>query len=144
MRNINKAILVGHCGKDAEVRYTPAGAPVANFSLATTEVWTDQSGKKNEKTEWHRIVVWGKLAEFCQQYITKGKFIWVEGTIQSRTWKDRDGNQRTTYEIKARDIAILEPKEVKHDKEPGSEPPIDTIAEPAPDEAPITDDDIPF
>ena len=144
MRNINKVILVGHCGKDPEVRYIPSGTPVANFSLATKEVWNDHTGKKNEKTEWHRIVTWGKLAEFCQQYITKGKFIWVEGSIQSRTWKDRDGNQRTTYEIKARDIAILEPKPMKDDKELGSEPTPDSPVEPGPEELPITDDDIPF
>jgi single-strand DNA-binding protein len=144
MRNINKVILVGHCGKDAEVRYTPSGTPVANFSLATKEMWNDNTGKRNEKTEWHRIVTWGKLAEFCQHYITKGKFIWVEGSIQSRTWKDRDGNQRTSYEIKARDVAILEPKEARGDKEHVAEPAVDAAIEPAPEELPITDDDIPF
>lgn len=140
MRNINKVILVGHVGRDAEVRYGPTGNPIAVFSLATTEVWTDQNGKRNEKTEWHRIVSWGKLAEFCRQYITKGKFIWVEGSIRTNSWKDRDGNQRTTYEIRARDIAILEPKEMKPTVEEAP-----SLAEaPITEDLPISDDDIPF
>lgn len=140
MRNINKVILIGHVGRDAEVRYGPSGSPVAVFSLATTDVWTDQNGKRNEKTEWHRIVSWGKLAEFCGQYITKGKFVWVEGSIRTNTWKDREGNQRTSYEIRARDIAILEPKEIKSIAE--EEAPLQE--QPIVEDAPITDDDIPF
>ncbi len=140
MRNINKVILVGHVGRDAEVRYGPTGNPIAVFSLATTDVWTDQNGKRNEKTEWHRIVSWGKLAEFCRQYITKGKFIWVEGSIRTNSWKDRDGNQRTTYEIRARDIAILEPKEMKPTVEEAASLPEAPITE----DLPISDDDIPF
>ncbi len=138
MRSINKVILVGHVGKAPEVRYTGSGIAVANFSLATSDVWTDPSGKKQEKTEWHRIVVWSKLAEFCQQYITKGMLIYVEGSIQSRNWQDREGMQRTTYEIRARDVGILEPK-----KEQGISPPESTEPETT-EETPILEDDIPF
>jgi single-strand DNA-binding protein len=138
MRSINKVILIGHVGRPPEVRYTANGVPVANFSLATTDVWTDPTGKKQEKTEWHRIVVWAKLAEFCQQYITKGMFIWVEGSIQSRNWQDKDGTPRTTYEIRARDVAILEPK-----KEQEGTPKESPEAAPH-EETPILEDDIPF
>lgn len=138
MRSVNKVILIGHVGRAPEVRYTASGIPVANFSLATTDVWNDSSGKKQEKTEWHRIVVWSKLAEFCQHYISKGMLLWVEGSIQSRNWQDRDGMQRTTYEIRARDIGILEPK-----KDQQSAPPEQTEGE-ITEETPILEDDIPF
>ncbi|OGF66014.1 MAG: hypothetical protein A2Y62_06085 [Candidatus Fischerbacteria bacterium RBG_13_37_8] len=142
MRYVNKVILVGRAGKDPEVRYTPSGTPVANFSLATTDFWNDASGKRQEKTEWHRIVAWTKLAEFCNQYVTKGMLLWVEGSIQSRTWQDRDGQQRTTYEIRAREIIILEPKQAREQEElpAGTMNDTDTASE----EAPIMEDDIPF
>ena len=104
---VNKVILVGHLGADPEIRYTPGGQPVANFSLATSESWTDKSGQRQDKTEWHRIVVWRKLAELCGEYLAKGRQIYLEGKIKTRSWEDRDGNKRYTTEIEAQDIRFL-------------------------------------
>src|SRR3990167_1259049 len=101
MGSVNKVILVGNLGRDAELRYTPGGSPVATLNLATTEVWNDKSGQKQEKTEWHRIVLWGKMAESLSEYLVKGKQIYVEGRLQTRQWDDKDGNKRYTTEIKA-------------------------------------------
>jgi single-strand DNA-binding protein len=107
MGSVNKVILVGNLGRDAELRYTPGGAAVATLNLATTEVWNDKQGQKQEKTEWHRIVVWGKQAESLQEYLTKGKQIYVEGKLQTRQWDDKDGNKKYTTEIKADRITLL-------------------------------------
>ena len=107
MGSVNKVILVGNLGRDAELRYTPGGAAVATLNLATTEVWNDKSGQKQEKTEWHRIVLWGKQAESLQEYLTKGKQIYVEGRLQTRQWDDKDGNKKYTTEIKADRITLL-------------------------------------
>ena len=97
MGSVNKVILVGNLGRDAELRYTPGGAPVATLNLATTEVWNDKtSGQKQEKTEWHRIVLWGKSAESLSEYLTKGKQIFVEGRLQTRKWQDKDGHDKYT------------------------------------------------
>lgn len=102
----NTAILIGNLGRDAEVKQTDKGT-VANFSIATSEKWTNKSGEKEERTEWHRIVLWGKVAENLGQYLTKGKQVAVEGSIQSRKWIDKDGNERTTVEIIARKLTLL-------------------------------------
>ena len=99
MAGINKAILVGNLGSDPEMRYTPGGTAVANFSLATSEVRKNKEGVKETKTEWHKIVAFSRLAEICGEYLSKGKQIYVEGRIQNRTWDDRDGNKRNTSEI---------------------------------------------
>ena len=107
MGSVNKVILVGNLGRDAEVRYTPGGAAVATLNLATTEVWNDKQNQRQEKTEWHRIVLWGKQAESLQEYLTKGKQIYVEGRLQTRQWDDKDGNKRYTTEIKADRITLL-------------------------------------
>jgi single-strand DNA-binding protein len=107
MGSVNKVILVGNLGRDAELRYTPGGAAVATLNLATTEVWNDKSGQRQEKTEWHRIVLWGKQAESLQEYLTKGKQIYVEGRLQTRQWDDKDGNKKYTTEIKADRITLL-------------------------------------
>jgi single-strand DNA-binding protein len=108
MGSVNKVILVGNLGRDAELRYTPGGAPVATLNLATTEVWNDKaSGQKQEKTEWHRIVLWGKSAESLSEYLTKGKQIFVEGRLQTRKWQDKDGNDKYTTEIRADRITLL-------------------------------------
>ena len=107
MGSVNKVILVGNLGRDAELRYTPGGAAVATLNLATTEVWNDKGGQRQEKTEWHRIVLWGKQAESLQEYLTKGKQIYVEGRLQTRQWDDKDGNKRYTTEIKADRITLL-------------------------------------
>ena len=105
--SVNKVILLGRLGQDPELKYTPGGAPVCNFSMATTESWTDKSGQKQEKTEWHRIVVWGKLAELCNQYLAKGRQAFVEGRLQTRSWDDKDGNKRYTTEILANTVQFI-------------------------------------
>src|SRR3954447_4224796 len=107
MGSVNKVILVGNLGRDAEVRFTPGGQPVATLNLATTEQWNDKEGQRQEKTEWHRIVLWGKQAESLQQYLVKGKQIYVEGRLQTRQWDDKDGVKRNTTEIRADRITLL-------------------------------------
>jgi single-strand DNA-binding protein len=106
MAGINKAIIVGNLGNDPEVRYTQGGAPVANFSVATSEEWTDKNGKKREATEWHRIVVWRKLAEICGEYLEKGRQVYVEGKLQTRSW-EKDGVTHYTTEIIADTVQFL-------------------------------------
>jgi single-strand DNA-binding protein len=105
--SVNKVILVGRLGQNPEVRYTPSGAAVANFSIATSESWVDKSGQKQERTEWHRIVVWGKTAENCNQYLSKGRQIYVEGRLQTRQWQDKDGQTKYTTEIQAQTVQFL-------------------------------------
>lgn len=108
MAGINKAILIGRLGSDPEVRYTPSGVAVANFNIATSEEWKDKdSGEKKERTEWHRIVAWSKLGEICGEYLAKGRQVYIEGRIQTRSWEDRDGNKRYTTEIVATDVQFL-------------------------------------
>lgn len=106
--SVNKVILLGRLGQDPELKYTPSGAAVCNFSVATSESWTDKnSGQKNEKTEWHRVVVWGKLAELCNQYLSKGRQAFIEGKLQTRAWDDKDGNKRYTTEIAATTVQFI-------------------------------------
>src|SRR5260370_2838375 len=104
---VNKAILVGRLGRDPETRYTSAGQAVCNFTLATDETYKDRNGERQKRTEWHRIVVWGKQAEIAQQYLHKGSLIFVEGRIQTRLWDDREGQKRTTMEILANNFRML-------------------------------------
>ncbi len=135
---VNKAILIGRLGRDPEVRYTTSGSPVCNFSLATDESYTDKSGERQKKTEWHNIVAWKKLAENCAKLLSKGSLCYVEGKLQTREWNDRDGNKRRTTEIVINRMRILTPRNgVAPDVEAGIEPPGDTAPE-------ITDDDVPF
>jgi single-strand DNA-binding protein len=103
---INKAILVGNLGADPEIRYTPSGMAVANFRIATSETFT-KDGQKDTKTEWHRIVAFGKLAEICSEYLSKGKQVYIEGKIQTRKWTDKDGNDKYTTEILANQMQML-------------------------------------
>jgi len=105
--SVNKVILIGRLGQNPEVRYTPAGAAVANFSIATNENWTDKSGNKQEKTEWHKIVVWNKTAELCQQYLSKGREVYIEGRLQTRQWDDKEGKKNYTTEIVADRVQFL-------------------------------------
>src|SRR4030095_3341537 len=145
MGSVNKVILVGNLGRDAELRYTPGGAAVATLNLATTEVWKDKGGQRQDKTEWHSIVLGGTQEESLQKYRKKGKQIYVEGGLQTRQWDDKDGNKRYTTEIKADRITLLGggggggrgggggmDRPASHGG--GDEPPME----------PITDDDIPF
>jgi single-strand DNA-binding protein len=105
--SVNKVILIGRLGRDPEIKYTPSGAPVAKFSLATDEVFKDRAGEQQRRTEWHNIVAWNKLAEICGEYLTKGKQVYIEGSIRSRQWEDQSGNKRTAYEIVAREMKML-------------------------------------
>ena len=107
---VNKATLIGRLGKDPEVRYTPDGTMITNFNLATDEQWKDKNGEKVQKTEWHRIVTFGKLAEICGNYLVKGKLIFIEGRIQTRSWEDKDGVKRYTTEIIASNMQMLDSK----------------------------------
>ena len=104
---VNKVILIGRLGADPEIRYTPSGAEVATFRIATSESWTNKSGEKEERTEWHRIVAWRGLAKICGEFLSKGKLVYVEGRLRTRSWEDRDGNKRTTTEIEATDMKML-------------------------------------
>ncbi len=143
MAGINKAILVGRLGGDPEVRYTPSGVAVANFNIATSEEWKDKdTGEKKERTEWHRIVAWSKLGEICGEYLSKGRQVYIEGRIQTRSWEDRDGNKRYTTEIVASDVQFLGGR----DAGPGDRATSGALAsdsESSPIQAP-EDDDIPF
>lgn len=107
MASVNKVILIGNLGSDPEVKYTPSGAAVANFNVATNESWTGKDGKKEERTEWHRIVAWSKLAELCGEYLSKGRTVYIEGRLQTREWNDKDGNKRYTTEVVAQTIQFL-------------------------------------
>ena len=107
MSGVNKCILVGFLGQDPTVRYTKSGQAVASFSLATSERWTGKDGNKESKTEWHRIVAWGKLGEICGEYLSKGKQVYIEGRLQTRDWQDKDGNDRQTTEIVANNMTML-------------------------------------
>jgi single-strand DNA-binding protein len=106
-RSLNKVMLLGNLGRDPELRYTASGKAVATFTVATTFTWRDQDGTDQEKTEWHRVVAWGRLGEICSEYLGKGQKVYLEGRIQSREWEDQDGNRRTTVEIIASDMIML-------------------------------------
>jgi len=156
--SVNKVFLVGRLGKDPEVKYTPSGAPVAKFSLATDESFKDKTGEKQEHTEWHNIVAWNKLAEICGEYLTKGKLVFIEGSIRSRQWQDQSGNKRTSYEIIASQMQMLGSRAESERMSGGSgerpaperRPPTPVPAAPTPSEpipppeAEISDEDIPF
>jgi single-strand DNA-binding protein len=151
MGSVNKVILVGNLGRDAEMRFTSGGTPVATVSMATTERFTDREGQKKEDTQWHRIVIWGKTAESLHEYLTKGKQIYVEGKLQTREWQDKEGKTNKTTEVRADKIVLLgggggeragggggsRPSRERY-AEPGGEP-----QDSGPVDAP-SDDDIPF
>ena len=107
---VNKALLIGRLGRDPEVRYTPDGTMVTNFTMATDETYKDKNGERVQKTEWHRIVAFGKLAEICGNYLVKGKLVFIEGRIQTRAWEDKEGVKRNTTEIVANDMKMLDSK----------------------------------
>ena len=143
MASVNKVILIGNLGRDPELRFTRDGQGVANFTLATNERWRDKDGQNQERTEWHRIVAWARLAEQCVNLLSKGKLVYIEGRLQTREWSDRDGNKRTTTEVVANVMRILTPKgggggeQTAMDMDAGVEPPEDTAFQPS-------DDDVPF
>lgn len=120
-RSINKVILIGHLGDDPELRYTGGGVAVCTMSLATNETYTDEDGNEVEKTEWHDVVTWKRLAEICDEHLDKGSQIYVDGKIQTREWSDRNGNQRYTTEVHARQVQFLDNKETGEEA-PSREP----------------------
>ncbi len=151
MASVNKVLLIGNLGRDPEVRYTTGGSAVANFTMATTDHWNDSTtGEKKERTEWHRIVVWGKQAEIAGEYLRKGRQVYVEGSLQTREWTDRDGNKRYTTEVKAQRFQMLgsrgddERRETAAATAPQAQPQAQAapaVAEPGPG---YDEDDIPF
>ncbi len=153
MAGVNKAILVGNLGRDPELRTTQNGQSVVNFTLATSETWTDKSGERVERTEWHRIVVWGRTAEMCAQYLSKGRTVYVEGRIQTREWEDKDGNKRYTTEINASTVNFIGPRTsggggsgggASTGGTSGAGEPRGGDDEPSSDAGPPVDDNIPF
>lgn len=146
MSGINKVILVGRLGNDPEIRYTQQGVAVTNFNMATSENWMDKGGQKQERTEWHRIVVWGKMAETCSQYLAKGRQVYVEGRLQTRQWEDKDAQKRYTTEIIALTVQFLD----RGTAEKGAAPSVSSGDESggayhSPDMPPVgAEDEIPF
>jgi single-strand DNA-binding protein len=148
MASVNKVILIGNLGRDPELRYTQGGQGVANFTLATNERWKDKDGQNQERTEWHRIVVWGKQAENCAQYLQKGRSCYVEGRLQTREWEDKEGNKRQTTEIVAQNVTFLGGRDGAG-RGAGTAPPMGGPSEGGPSEGgsmgpPPAGDDIPF
>jgi single-strand DNA-binding protein len=144
--SVNKVILVGRLGRDPETRFTGSGQSVCNFTLATDESYKDRTGERQKRTEWHRIVMWGKLAEIAQQYLKRGTMVYLEGRLQTRQWDDRSGAKRTTTEIVANVMKMLSPRGE------AAPPAVESAAEttgaeaeeaaaPAPE---VSDEDIPF
>lgn len=148
MAGVNKVILVGNLGSDPQVRYTPGGQAVANFNIATSERFNNKAGEKEERTEWHRIVAWGKLAEICQQYLKKGKQVYIEGRLQTRQWEDQQGQKRQTTEIVAQTMQMLGRAGEGGAPMAGGGGDFQSqdfgSPEPAPQGASTTDDDLPF
>ena len=147
MSGINKVILIGRLGSDPEVRYTPSGVAVANFSVATSEEWKNKdTGEKQERTEWHRIVAWRRLGEICGEYLSKGRQVYVEGRIQTRSWDDKDGNKKYMTEIVASDIQFLGSRDMTDGGRPqgGTAGGFQGAPGPGPGPAGPEDDDIPF
>jgi single-strand DNA-binding protein len=142
MAGINKVILVGRLGSDPEVRYTPDGTAVANFSVATSDEWTDKAtGERKERTEWHRIVAWRKLGELCGEYLSKGRQVYIEGRLQTRSW-EKDGVTRYTTEIVASDVQFLGGRDTANSYRSSEAVPSQRYEEPPLGDK--TDDDIPF
>jgi single-strand DNA-binding protein len=159
--SVNKVILVGRLGRDPETRYTGGGQAVANFSIATDETFKDRNGERQKRTEWHKIVVWGKQAEIAQQYLKKGSLLYLEGRIQSREWQDKEGQKKTSFEIVASNFRMLGGRGdgaaagasagatntggTRHQDDFGGHPaaPADDFG-PAPTGPEISDEDIPF
>ena len=135
---VNKVILIGNLGKDPEVRYSQAGAAIASFNVATTETWKKQDGTKEELTEWHRIVAFGRLGEICGEYLSKGSKVFIEGRLQTRKWDDKDGNTKYTTEIVAREMKMLSPRGSSGDSAQGRQ----YDDQPFPE--PVMGDDVPF
>ena len=143
MSGVNKVMLIGRLGRDPEVRYTPDGTAIANFSIATSEEWKDKNtGEKQERTEWHKIVAFRRLGEICGEYLSKGRQVYVEGRLQTRDWQDKDGNKRYTTEIVASQMQMLGSKDT-FDNSGGSGFRKNDVPS-GPEVSGSQDDDIPF
>ena len=142
---VNKVTLIGNLGSDPEIRYTQSGDQVATFNIATTERWKGQDGQVQESTEWHKIVAWSRLAEICGEYLHKGSKVYIEGKIQTRKWQDKDGNDRYTTEIIAREMKMLSPRGGESaGASTGSSYGESSFPEPPPRMMGGTGDDVPF
>ncbi len=139
MAGVNKVILIGNLGKDPELRYTPGGQAVASFSLATGEKWKDKDGNMQDRTEWHNIVIWGRMAENAKEYLAKGRPVYIEGRIQTSTWDDKDGNKHYKTEIVAQSMQFLGSR-----GDQGSAPSGPPPEAPQPADLAGEDDDLPF
>ena len=139
--SVNKVILIGHLGADPQLKYTPSGKAYVNFNMATNQVWKDQEGNQQERTEWHRIVAWSKLAEIIGEYLKKGSNVYIEGRIQTRSYDDANGVKRYTTEIVASDLVMLGKRGETVSGEAQAEPDV-----PPPDDSsqPGSEDDLPF
>jgi single-strand DNA-binding protein len=136
-RGLNKVMVIGHLGRDPEMRYTPSGRPVTTFTMAVSRSWNSADGERHSETEWFNIVAWGNLAEICKQYLVKGQQVYVEGRLQTRRWDDKEGQKRTSVEIVANEMMMLgERREAGQ----GSDDP----SAPADSETPANDDEFPF
>ncbi len=157
MGSLNRVQLMGNLGRDPELRYTPEGTPVCNFSVATTEAWTSKAGEKQEKTEWHRISMWGKLGEIAGQYLKKGRQVYVEGSIRSREYLDKEGVKKTAFEIRADRMVMLSGRGGEggggesgegggkpYSKKPANQEQPSAVSENSPGEPEFNDEDIPF
>jgi len=143
-RSLNKVLILGRLGRDPEIRYTGSGKAVATFTVATSQTWKDQGGENQERTEWHRIVAWDRLGEICNEYLTKGSQVYIEGRLQSRDWEDSNGNKRSTTEIVANDLIMLGSKGgEKRQERPTQNKPAPTQSKGA-DYAPPPEDEVPF
>ena len=144
MGSVNKVILVGNLGRDAELRYTPSGAAVAKFSLATTEVWNDKGGQRQERTEWHNIDLWGKQAETLSEYLVKGKQVYIEGRLQTDEYTDKEGVKRKSTRVRCDRVVLLGSGGRGAPMDRGGGDSAATHAVAAEPSEPLTDDDIPF
>ena len=147
MASLNKVILIGNLGKDPEIRYTQGGDPIANFSLATNESWTDKSGQKQERTEWHRVEVFGKPAQVVRDYLTKGRQVYIEGSIRYDEWTDKDGNKQKMTKIRVSGpgsrLVLLGGRGEGGPRDAGARGPGEA-KEPQGDDFQVSDDDVPF
>lgn len=142
--SVNKVLLIGRLGSNPEIRYTPSGAAVANFNVATNESWNDKNGQKQERTEWHRIVVWGKLAQLCGEYLTKGRQVYIEGRLQTRQWQDKEGQTKYTTEVIANTVQFLGGGDRATTQAGASSGKVDDMSQVRMEEPSFTEEDIPF
>ena len=146
---VNRVTLVGRLGRDPEMRQTGTGTPIVNFSVATNESWKDKNGEQQERTEWHKIIAWGRLAEICNEYLTKGKQVYIEGRLQTNEWEDKDGNKRYTTEVVANEMKMLGTRSEEDYTSPSEQAsshtsPSEQASEGGEMDSGLTEDDIPF